>query len=201
MTAWRCQDKKHIKSSKGESKMNKQHLRHIVWAIAILILAGCAIRPVQLPAPQVPDALMVSPGEQVAVSMFAEGVQIYQCKANEQDATKMEWAFKAPEAFLYDNQRNELGKHYAGPTWEANDGSKVIGEVKARADAPTPGTIPWLLLNAKSTEGMGTFGAVTSIHRVDTTGGSAPQDGCDLNHQGEEMRVPYTANYYFYTSH
>jgi hypothetical protein len=185
--------------------MNKQHVRHtflrnVVWAIAILILAGCAIKPVQLPAPQVPEALMVSPSEQVAASMFAEGVQIYQCKINAQDATKMEWAFKAPDALLYDSQHNELGKHYAGPTWEANDGSKVIAEVKARADAPTAGTIPWLLLNATTTEGTGTFGAVTSIHRVNTSGGQAPQEGCDPSHEGEEARVPYTANYYFYTS-
>jgi hypothetical protein len=153
-----------------------------------------------LPAPQVPEALMVSPEEQVAVSMLAEGVQIYQCKPNAEDASKYEWTFTAPEAVLYDSEHNELGKHYAGPTWEANDGSKVIGEVKARADAPSADAIPWLLLNAKSTEGEGAFGAVTSIHRVETTGGQAPTEGCDQAHQDEEARAPYTAVYYFYTT-
>jgi hypothetical protein len=154
-------------------------------------------------APQVPEALMVSPAEQMAASMFAEGVQIYQCKPNAEDATKFEWSFVAPEAVLYDRddrERNELGKHYAGPTWEANDGSKVVAELKARADAPNADAIPWLLLTAKSTEGAGVFGVVTSIQRVETTGGQAPQAGCDQAHQDEEVRVPYTAVYIFYTT-
>jgi hypothetical protein len=149
---------------------------------------------------QVPAELMVSPDEQVAVSMYAEGVQIYQCKPNAEDATKFEWSFVAPDAVLYDSERNELGKHYAGPTWEANDGSKVVAEVTGRADAPTADAIPWLLLTAKSTEGEGVFGAVTSIQRVETTGGRAPQDGCDQAHQDAEARVPYTAVYTFYTN-
>jgi hypothetical protein len=29
-----------------------------------------------------------------------------------------------------------LAKHYAGPTWEASDGSKVVGEVAAKSPAP-----------------------------------------------------------------
>ncbi len=151
-------------------------------------------------APQVPEAIKVSPSEQVAVAMFAEGAQIYQCKADTDDAGKFHWSFVAPDAVLYDRERNALGKHYAGPTWEANDGSKVIGEVTGRADAPTTSAIPWLLLNAKSTEGAGAFSAVTSIQRVETAGGQAPQVGCDQAHRGEEVRVPYTARYYFYSA-
>jgi tetratricopeptide (TPR) repeat protein len=150
--------------------------------------------------PQVPAALMVSPAEQVAIAMFAEGAQIYQCKASADNTAKFEWAFVAPDAVLYDHQHNVLGKHYAGPVWEANDGSKVLAEVKGRADAPAANTIPWLLLQAKSTEGTGTFSAVTSIQRIDTTGGQAPQVACDHTQVNEEVRVPYTARYYFYTA-
>ncbi|MCC6457161.1 MAG: DUF3455 domain-containing protein [Caldilineaceae bacterium] len=150
--------------------------------------------------PQVPEVLMVSPAEHVAMATFAEGVQIYQCKASENDATKWQWSFIAPDATLYDSQHNQLGKHYAGPTWETNDGSKVVAEVKARADAPSADAIPWLLLTAKSTEGTGTFSTITSIQRIETTGGVAPQAGCDQTHQDEEARVPYTAVYYFYTT-
>jgi hypothetical protein len=39
-------------------------------------------------------------------------------------------------------QGKRIGGHYAGPTWEANDGSKVVGEVLQRADAPRPGAVP-----------------------------------------------------------
>jgi len=46
---------------------------------------------------------------------------------------------------------NKIAKHYAGTTWESNDGSKVVGEVKAKDNGPDPNAIPWLLLSAKST--------------------------------------------------
>jgi Protein of unknown function (DUF3455) len=91
-----------------------------------------------------------------------------------------------------------IGRHYGGPTWEANDGSKVVGEVQERADAPRPGAVPWLLLKARSNQGEGTFKGVTYIQRVDTEGGTAPTDGCDAQHSGAEVRVDYKAAYYFY---
>lgn len=176
------------------------------------LLAGCVVAapPVLIVPPaveerQVPDApqnlkaLMVSYTEKVATSMFAEGVQIYQCKPNKDDAAKFEWSFVGPEAVLYDDAHNEVGKHYAGPTWESIDGSKVVGAVKARVDSPSMDAIPWLLLYAKSTEGSGVFSNITSIQRVETTGGKAPQVGCDATHLDEEARVPYTATYFFYT--
>jgi hypothetical protein len=194
-----------------KSKQEKRQLRKILLPLFVLLLtgllAGCiAALPQVHAAPQVPNApmamsdLTVSYTEKVATSMFAEGVQIYQCKPSKDDAAKFEWSFVGPEALLYDEAHNELGKHYAGPTWEANDGSKVVGAVKARVDAPNAGAIPWLLLYAKSTEGTGIFSAISSIQRVETTGGQAPQDGCDSTHQGEEARVPYTAVYFFYTA-
>ena len=35
--------------------------------------------------------------------------------------------------------------------------------------------------------------------RVDTTGGKAPEVGCDKAHAKAEVRVPYEASYYFYS--
>ena len=55
-----------------------------------------------------------------------------------------------------------------------------------------------LLLEAKSAEGPGIFARVTYIQRVNTTGGTAPTEGCDAAHAGQEVRVPYTADYFFY---
>jgi hypothetical protein len=83
----------------------------------------------------------------------ATDVQIYECNASKTDPTRFEWVFKAPEADLFDSVGRKIGKHYAGPTWESNDGSKVQGEVKARDDGPDANAIPWLLLNAKNTVG------------------------------------------------
>ncbi len=95
-------------------------------------------------------------------------------------------------------QGSTIGKHYAGPTWEAADGSKVVGQKTAQADAPEAGAIPWLLLTTKSNEGAGVMARVKTIQRVDTHGGKAPAEGCDAAHDGAEVRVPYTATYYFH---
>jgi Protein of unknown function (DUF3455) len=111
---------------------------------------------------------------------------------------KFKWVFKAPEADLFDASNKKVGKHYAGPVWESKDGSKVVGEVKAKADSKDKTAIPWLLLAAKSNEGKGVFSSVKSIQRVDTVGGKAPQTDCDSSRVGKQAKVSYTANYYFY---
>ncbi len=134
----------------------------------------------------------------VLLKALGKGVQIYECKAKPGDPDKFEWSFKAPEANLTNEHGEKIAKHYAGPTWEANDGSKVVGEVQKKAPAPRPGAIPWLLLKAKTNEGTGTFARVTYIQRVDTEGGVAPAAGCDQAHVNTEARVDYRANYYFY---
>jgi hypothetical protein len=41
---------------------------------------------------------------------------------------------------------------------------------------------------------------VTSIQRVNTAGGVAPGSGCSQAAAGTPTRVPYTADYYFFTS-
>src|ERR1700680_2854158 len=148
--------------------------------------------------PAVPENLKVPGTQMLSVAARASGVQIYKCNVSKTDPTRFEWVFQAPEAELVDAGGKSIGKHYAGPTWEANDGSKVIGEVSARDDGPDPNAIPWLLLNAKSTVGNGIFGKRRSIQRVTTNGGKAPADGCNQAQVGKDARVPYRAIYYFY---
>jgi hypothetical protein len=168
-------------------------------SIAVLFVAGCAT-PKVLPIPSVPDDLKAPATEVVSLETEATGVQIYECNASKNDPARFEWVFKAPEADLYDEARNKIGKHYAGPTWESNDGSKVVGEVKARNNGPEPSAIPWLLLNAKSTSGTGVFGKTTSIQRVNTVGGLAPIEACSQTQAGKIARVGYKATYYFYVA-
>jgi hypothetical protein len=143
----------------------------------------------------VPPSLAVPAGEHLLVKARAKGVQIYTCAANAKNAAQLEWTLKAPEAQLIDDKGKPLGKHYAGPTWEANDGSKVVGEVVAKV--AQAGTIPWVLLRGKA-QGSGVLGAVTSVQRLDTVGGAAPASGCDEAHRGAEVRVPYSASYVFF---
>jgi hypothetical protein len=162
------------------------------------LLASCATS--QLATVPVSDNLRVSATQTLSLETHAIGVQIYDCKPGKDDPARFEWVFRAPEADLFDVAGKKIGKHYAGPTWESNDGSKVVGEIKARDDGPDPNAIPWLLLSAKSTSGDGVLGKTVSVQRVRTVGGKAPVAGCSQAEAGKEVRVPYSATYYFYVA-
>ena len=165
----------------------------------VVFLSGCASTDIGM-APLVPENLKVPASQTLAVVAQASGAQIYECNASKADPARFEWVFKAPEAELFDNAGKKIGKHYAGPTWESDDGSKVVGEVKARDDGPDVNAIPWLLLSAKSAEGNGTFGKTQSVQRVKTVGGKAPADGCNQAQLGKFARVAYRATYNFYVA-
>jgi len=159
--------------------------------LLVLLLAGCATSaPVAENLKAIPENLRPTADEALKRVIHAKGVQIYECR-------EQKWVFVAPEAELYDERGNLIGRHYAGPQWEATgDGSRVLGTVKTRAEAPEAGAIPWLLLTAKSVGGRGYFSDVTSVQRVATHGGVAPGSGCP--HDGLVARVSYTADYYFF---
>jgi len=147
--------------------MRNPYASTVAGASLAAILAGCAASNVGT-VPVVPDNLKVPAGQTLSLVSRATGVQIYECSVGKTDPAKFEWAFKAPEADLFDLSGRKIGKHYAGPTWESDDGSKVIGEVKARDDGPDASAIPWLLLSAKSASGAGVFGRTKSIQRLHT---------------------------------
>ncbi|WKB55000.1 DUF3455 domain-containing protein [Eleftheria terrae] len=128
----------------------------------------------------------------------ATGVQIYTCAAAKDNPAHYAWAFTAPEAELFDAAGKKIGTHYAGPTWEADDGSKVVGAVAARSDAPDSGAIPWLLLVGQAEPQEGRLARTSHIQRLSTVGGKAPADGCDAARVGQVRRIPYEAAYYFY---
>src|SRR4030095_10611238 len=91
---------------------------------------------------------------------------------NTKDPTLSAWVLKAPHALLLD-RLDILGIHFGGPTWQGNDGSKVVA---ARVDSVTvdPDAIAWLLLKTTSTSGDGPFADTTYIQRINTVGGLAP---------------------------
>ena len=162
-------------------------------AASVLVLAACATpQPVEVPANLKPAA-----NESLAMIVPAKGVQIYECRVGNDGSAQ--WTFVAPEAALFDARSNTMGEHGAGPYWQAKDGSRIVGTLKQRVDAPVAGAIPWLLLTTKSDGPTGSFSRVTSIQRVSTIGGVAPTTGCSTTTVGTTARVPYAADYYFFT--
>ena len=168
--------------------------RHALLTGVALLSAACASTELA-----VPDALRPAATEALGTTVGARGVQIYECRARK-DGGGYEWAFVAPEADLLDAQGRAIGRHGAGPSWQSADGSRVVGTVKARADAPASVAIPWLLLSTKSSGPAGAFSNVTSIQRVNTVGGVAPAAPCTAQLAGTPARVPYTADYRLFTA-
>jgi hypothetical protein len=165
----------------------------------MVLLSGCASSQAVRP-PDTPQELRPPADQALALETRATGVQIYECSASQDQPAHFEWVFKAPEAELFDKTGRKVGKHYAGPTWEATDASAVVGEVKARDGGPDPGAIPWLLLSAKSNSGTGVFSQVKSIQRLQTVGGKAPSAPCSRDNAKQVAREPYKAGYYFYVA-
>jgi hypothetical protein len=172
-------------------------LGRCAWFVAMF--AGCAGHRVAAP-PDVPLSLRVPDRQILRLVLHGAGVQIYECKIGKEGATRFAWTLRSPEADLLDQTGKTVGRHYAGPTWEANDGSTVTGEVVASDNAPDGRAIPWLLLRATSNAGKGLFGKTRFIQRLHTVGGKEPATTCDATQAGKRTRVAYSADYYFYST-
>jgi Protein of unknown function (DUF3455) len=165
-------------------------------SVLTVLLAGFVFLPAaQQDKPGVPAELQPPSGEQLFLQLHAKGDQIYTCKS---DGLDFAWTLKAPDAQLFDKNDQPFGKHSAGPAWQASDGSRVTGQVAANAPSPDPKSIPWLLLKVVGHEGTGVLSRATSIQRLNTKDGKAPASGCDSAHSGQELRVPYSADYLFF---
>jgi hypothetical protein len=101
------------------------------------------------------------------------------------------------------------------PTWQDNSGDKVWATKIAASTDPNfvnPTAIPWLLLKAVFSDGLGPVSGASYIQRIDTQGGLGPgqltntqaapettscASGADV---GKISFEPYQADYVFYRS-
>jgi hypothetical protein len=141
-------------------------------------------------APQAPASLAV-PGAKTVATFQGVGAQVYECKAGSDG--KLAWSFREPIAALIDNGKT-VGRHYAGPTWEDVDGSKIVAKASGNAPGATSDDIPWLKLDVVKHQGHGILSQVTRVQRLDTHGGALTGD-CDK--AGDFKSVAYTATYVF----
>ena len=165
-----------------------------VMTVTLLVAAGLVFT-FSLGAQQVPQQIQPPATEHLLLQVHAKGDQVYTCKS---DAEQFTWTLKAPDAQLFNKDGKTFGKHFAGPSWESTDGSRVTGKAVANAPSADADSIPWLLINIISHEGSGVLSSASSIQRLNTKGGKAPASGCDSAHLGKEIRVPYSADYLFY---
>jgi hypothetical protein len=130
-------------------------------------------------------------GMTMLLSVDAVGVQMYECRADQ--AGRLAWALREPLAILTSSGQT-VGRHYAGSSWELNDGGAVTGKVVHQKPGATERDIALLQLDVSGREGMGLLSRVTSVQRIDTHGG-AFSGPCE---KGGALHVePYSAGYVF----
>jgi hypothetical protein len=178
---------------KKETQVGSTHgnaRQSVLASLALLTLSAATASATDNRAPELPDEdLAVPAGNKVLFHGFARGVQIYTWDGSS-------WGTAVPEATLFDEEGNIVVIHFAGPTWESESGSSVVGTLHVPGVTVDPDSIPWLLLRAVATEGPGFLARTTFIHRVNTRGGLAPSVAGTVI--GQVARVPYTADYFFY---
>lgn len=167
--------------------------RPLCAGLAIIAMSVIAVRLIFAApaAAELPNVIAVN-GETLVTTVHAVGAQIYECKP---DSTGQRvWRFREPIATLVARGKT-VGRHYAGPNWEMSDGSTVGAKAVASAPGASANDIPLLKLSATASHGKGELSSVTTIQRLNTSGGYL--DGaCDSF--GAFRTVPYTADYVFY---
>jgi hypothetical protein len=167
-----------------------------VYVLLIALLTACAAEPIRMPVP----ANLVPGGEREVERLVARGVQTYECRAKPGDAASAGWIYVAADLEMLDAAGGAVGRHtFAPAVWEAPDGSKLIGEIRARADAPQTGNGQWLLVSTRSVGAEGRFSKITSLQRLNTRGGVAPLHDCDPKRLGAKERVPLIAEFVLFT--
>jgi hypothetical protein len=174
---------RHVGNGQQHSNRDRSPYGTLLGLITLVVVACAAPDCI---AQGTKNSIDVPPPSRLLLRAVGSGDQVYGC-------INGSWVLNAPDAKLLNEEGSVIGRHFAGPTWQLNDGSSVRGKTVAKKDAPDATAVPWLLL--ESVGGNGKLGTVRFIQRTETRGGNAPGGGCS---QGATLRVPYTATYSFY---
>ena len=161
---------------------------------SILLLAAMPVAAAVNP-PAVPAPLNASAAEAPDFRLRAEGVHVYECRVNANGG--YQWVFTNPDVSFSDGTTERAIEVTPNTIQASTDRSTVSGRVRAVAGAGSD-NLPWMLLSAQSPSADGLFAGVTSVQRVNTSGGVAPRGGCSDATVGSEARVAFSADYYFY---
>ena len=117
-------------------------MKRLILAAALAAAALPAAALAGPAAPAVPGEIAVSGDHKPYLIAHAEGVQIYECSAV---AGGHAWRLLAPRATLTGENGKVLGSHYAGPRWEARDGS-IVAAARDGGVTVDPTAVDWLRL-------------------------------------------------------
>lgn len=166
-------------------------------------LLACSLALVLQPAPAQPappDAVKMPDGHSVMFETVGVGEITYECRDKANTPGQTEWTFVGPKAVLNDRAGKPVGDYFGPPaTWQAKDGSKIIGTQLAVAPADK-GALPYLLVKANPAEGKGAMQGVSYVQRLATRGRVTPTSDCTVQNKGARQVVQCQADYVFWTA-
>jgi hypothetical protein len=175
-------------------------MKILTLALLPLAFAACATTAPMMTMvdnASLPEAVRVPDGVKQKMWTAAAGEITYECRENKAMAGQFEWGFIGPVASLKNQAGDVVAKYYAGPTWEATDGSKVSGKQLGVATGGM-GNIALQLVKTGPAMGMGAMQGISHVQRLKTQGGVAPALACAMANKGERRQVAYQADYVFY---
>ena len=193
--------------SKQQSPCSRRFLR--VAALTLSTLTTPIIAQADILTDECPAGIAVPADNELALTLYASGVQIYTCTATPTSSTPYTWVNTA-EADLFKGNK-KVGSHFfdpeGNPTWKIK-GHEIKGTRVCAVDspagipvgAPAAASIKWVLLSA-TPPATGRFHNVTFVQRINTVAGTRlPDYACNADHDdegeaGHVLRKPYAANY------
>ncbi|CBW77099.1 conserved hypothetical protein (plasmid) [Mycetohabitans rhizoxinica HKI 454] len=168
----------------------------LVSGACALGLAACAAPDVPPSNSTLPASLQAKPVEVLQEVFRVHGNETYVCQRN---GNQLSWHATGTLATLVDASRHSAGVISPGGYFIATDGSYVVTRLLAQ-EIISASTLPWQRLTAVHSSAepgeAGRFANITSIQRVQTSGGLPPDPVCTVERTA--LYVPYSATYLFY---
>jgi hypothetical protein len=158
--------------------------------------------------------LEVSAGNKLFLVGHAIGTQQYICLPL---GSSFAWTLFGPQATLFKDDTKQIITHFLSPnpsedgmpraTWQHSKDRSAVWAMAIASSSDLKSVerdaIPWLLLEVVGDQEGPAGGArltrTAFIQRLNTSGGTAPMNGCSVSTDiGMRVLVPYKADYFFY---
>ena len=161
--------------------------------------SACALAETQPPAPT--PLAAPSDGLNLVLVAHGQGTQNYTCSNDSAVPVAIGAIASLTSVQSCPSQPSGvIGAHFFVDTTTPDFDVEILGNTELKkigvSAAPDNGSgdVPWLKLEAQA---QGTTSQIKEIYRLQTQGGSAP---ASCSGQGPTIEVPYSAQYWFYSS-
>ena len=148
-----------------------------------------------------PEAIRVPSGHQVALEARGSGELLYTCQAIKRAPFEYAWLLQASSMRLQDNS-GRIINYYPGTRsrWLHSDGSQLVTKSSVEA-APDNVNLPQQRAVVEATPAAGSAGVFSKVNHVQTlrsVGGVVTNKPCIAGNLGMRVSVPLESNYVFW---